>query len=56
MEEIFHHEAGETLEQLVQRICECLIPGSVQGQAGWDFEQPGLMEGVPPRGKGLGTR
>jgi len=30
--------------------------GSVQGQAGWDFEQPGLVEGVPAHGRGIGTR
>jgi len=26
---------------------------SVQGQAGWGFEQPGLVEGVPAHGRGL---
>uniref|UniRef100_A0A672UR20 Reverse transcriptase domain-containing protein n=1 Tax=Strigops habroptila TaxID=2489341 RepID=A0A672UR20_STRHB len=31
----------------------CPIPGSVQGQAGWGFEQPGLVEGVPACGRGL---
>jgi len=31
-------------------------PGSVQGQAGWSSEQPGLVEGVPARGRGFGTR
>ncbi|KAK4808877.1 hypothetical protein QYF61_007992 [Mycteria americana] len=30
----------------------CPIPGSVQGQAGWGFEQPGLVEGVPAHGWG----
>ena len=25
-------------------------PGSVQGQAGWGFEQPGVVEGVPAHG------
>ena len=29
-------------------------PGSVQGQAGWGFEQPGLMEGVSVHGRGVG--
>ena len=24
--------------------------------AGWDFEQPGLVEGVPADGRGIGTR
>jgi len=32
------------------------IPGSVQGQVGWSFEQPGLAEGVPAHGRGVGTR
>ena len=30
------------------------LPGSVQGQVGWGFEQPGLVEGVPAHGRGLG--
>ncbi|KAK4832428.1 hypothetical protein QYF61_023107 [Mycteria americana] len=29
------------------RTCGCLLPGSVQGQVGWGFEQPDLVEGVP---------
>ena len=37
-----------------QRSCGCPIPGSVQGQAGWGFEQAGLAEGVPVYGKGIG--
>jgi len=31
-------------------------PGSIQGEAGWDFEQPGLEGGVPAYGRGVGTR
>jgi len=42
--------------RLSQRSCGCPLPGSVQGQAGWDFEQPGLVEGVPAHGRGVGTR
>jgi len=34
----------------------CPLPGSVQGQAGWGFEQPGLVGGVPAHGGGVGTR
>jgi len=30
--------------------------GSVQGQAGWGFEQAGLVEGVPVHGRGVRTR
>jgi len=32
------------------------LPGSVLGQPGWGFEQPGLVEGVPAHGRGVGTR
>jgi len=32
------------------------LPGSVQGQVGRGFEQPGLMEGVPTHGRGVGMR
>ena len=32
------------------------LSGSVQGQAGWSSEQPGLVEGVPAHGRGVGTR
>jgi len=28
----------------------------VQGQVGWSSEQPGLVEGVPAHGRGVGTR
>ena len=31
------------------------LAGSVQGQVGWGFEQPGLVEGVPAHGGGVGT-
>ena len=46
----------ETLAQLAQRNCGCPLPGSVQGQARRGFEQPGLVEGVPAHGKGVGSR
>ena len=29
--------------------------GSVQGQVGWSSEHPGLVEGVPAHGRGVGT-
>ena len=41
------------IEQVAQRSCGCPLPGSVQGQAGWGFEQPGLGEGVPAHGRGV---
>jgi len=28
----------------------------VQGQVGWGFEQPGLVESVPAHDRGVGTR
>ena len=44
------------LEQVAQRGCGCPLPGSVEGQVGWGFEQPGLVEGVHTHGRGVGTR
>ena len=41
----FSCEGGETLEQVAQQGCGCPLPGSIQGQAGWGFEQPGLEGG-----------
>ncbi|KAK4827697.1 hypothetical protein QYF61_020975, partial [Mycteria americana] len=38
-EEILYDEGGETLEQVAQGSCGCLILGSVQGQVGWGLEQ-----------------
>ena len=38
---------GETLEQVAQRSCAWPLPGSIEGQAGWSCEQPGLEGGVP---------
>lgn len=41
----------------VQRCCGCPIPRGVQGQIGWDPEEPGLVPdgvvGNPPHGRGL---
>jgi len=39
-----------------QRSCGCPLPGSVPGQVRQDFEQPGLVEGLPAHGRGAGTR
>jgi len=39
-----------------ERSCGCPLPGSVQGQVGWGFQQPGPVEGVPAHGRGVGTR
>jgi len=46
----------ETLAQVAQRSCGCPLPGSVQGQVGWGFVQPGLVEDVLAHGRGVGTR
>ncbi|KAM9643769.1 uncharacterized protein ACIBXB_012437 [Morphnus guianensis] len=45
----FCDEGGETL--LAQRSCGCPIPGIVQGQVGWGFEQLDLVEDVPAHGR-----
>jgi len=50
--EILPREGGEA--QAAQRSCGCPLPGRVQGQVGWVWEQPGLVEGVPACGRGLG--
>ena len=41
-----------SVDQVAQRSCGCPLPGSVQGPVGQGFEQPGLVEGVPARGRG----
>lgn len=46
---------GEALEQVAQECCECPIPRSLQGQAGWGHGQPDLMGGIPAHGGGVGT-
>ena len=40
--------------QVAPKSCGCLIPVSVQAQAGWGFEQPDIVEGVPAHGRGTG--
>ena len=44
------------VEQVAERSCGCCLPGSVQGHVGRGFEQPGVVEGVPAHGRGVGTR
>ncbi|GAB0180812.1 hypothetical protein GRJ2_000546500 [Grus japonensis] len=39
----FYDEEGETLEQIAWRSCGCPLPGNIQGQIGWGFEQPDLV-------------
>jgi len=52
----FTMERSEAPEQLAQRSCGCPLPGRAEGQVGWGFEQPGLVEGVPAHGSAVGTR
>jgi len=42
--------------RLPREAVDAPLPGSVQGWVGWDFEQRGLVEGVPAHGRGVGTR
>jgi len=44
------------VKQVARRSCGYPLPGSVQGQAGWAFEQLGLVEGVPVHGRRVGNR
>ena len=46
---------GDTLEQVAQGGCGCPIPGGIQGQAGCDSGQPGLVIGDPAHGRGVET-
>jgi len=50
------HEGGEALAQVAQSSCGCPLPGRVEGQVGWGFEQPGLVEGDSAHDRGVGTR
>lgn len=54
-QEILPCEGDEALAQVVQRSCECPIPGSVQVQIDLDFEHPGLVEDVSTHGRWIGT-
>lgn len=46
----FYCEGGEILGQVDQRSCGFPIPGGVQYQVCWRFEQPGLVKGAPEGG------
>jgi len=50
-----HSEGGETLEQVAQGGCGCTFPGGIQGQAGCDSGQPGLVGGDPAHSRGVET-
>ena len=49
----FYNEGGETLEQVAQRGSGSPIPGNIQGQAGQDSVQPGLVEDVSAHCRGV---
>jgi len=53
---MLHYKGGEALALAAQRSCGCPVPVSVQGQVGWGFEQPDVVEGVLACGRGVGTR
>jgi len=42
--------------KLRREAVDAPLPGSVQGQAGWGFEQRGLAEDVSAHGRGVKTR
>jgi len=42
------------LAQVAQRGSGGPIPGNIQGQVGWDSEQPDLAEDVPAHCRALG--
>ena len=43
----FYSEGDDALEQVARGGCGCPIPGSIQGQAGYGYGQPGLVVGNP---------
>ena len=47
--------SGRSYLQVAQRSCGCPLPGGIQDQAGWGFEQPGLVSGVPAYSRSFGT-
>ena len=46
-------EGGEALAQVAQGGWGCPLPGSIQGQVGWGFDQLDLGGGVPAYSRGL---
>lgn len=42
---------SKRLEKAAQN-CGCLMPGIVQDQVGWGFEQPDLVRSIPAHGTG----
>ena len=54
--EVFHTEGGDALEQVAQGGCGCPIPGGIQGQAGCDSGQPGLVIADLAHSRGVEAR
>ena len=54
-QEVFHSEGGDALEQVAQGGCGCPIAGGIQGQAGCDSGQPGLVVGDPAHSREIET-
>lgn len=45
LRKIFYNDEGsKRVEQIAQISCGCPVSGSVQGQVGLGFEQPGLVK------------
>ena len=44
---------GDTLESVAQGGCGCTTPGCIQGQAGYDSGQSGIVVGEPAHGRGV---
>jgi len=52
---MFYDEDGEPLEHVVQRNCGCPVIGSAPDKVGQSYEQPNLVEDVPPNTGGKTT-
>lgn len=53
---IKHYKFNLEIKQVAQSTCGCPIPGNIQTQVGWSFEQASVVQGVPARGRRIGTR
>ena len=51
-----HFELNSVVGFIARFTCGCPFPDRVQGQVGRGLEHPGLVEGVPAHGRGVGTR
>lgn len=51
---MFYFKGGETLGKVSQGGGRCPIAENIQNQAGWGYEMPDPVEGVPAFGRGVG--